>query len=75
MRILILLAIGLLLYIIIGNLLRKSKMPSNTASDDSSQRMVRCEHCGLHIIETEALKDNSQYFCSREHIEAHRQSR
>ncbi len=74
MRILILLAIGLLLYIIIGNLLRKNKMPSNTASD-SSQRMVRCEHCGLHIIETEALEDNSQYFCSREHIEAHRHSR
>lgn len=74
MRILILLAIGLLLYIIIGNLLRKSKMPSKTASGNS-QRMVRCEHCGLHIIETEALEDNSQYFCSHEHIEAHRQSR
>ncbi|MTI64650.1 PP0621 family protein [Methylophaga sp.] len=74
MRILILLAIGLLLYIIIGNLLRKSKTPSNTAPG-SSERMVRCEHCGLHIIETEALEDNRQFFCSHEHLEAHRQSR
>ncbi|GAB4289275.1 MAG: hypothetical protein Kow0083_01960 [Methylophaga sp.] len=73
MRILILLAIGLLLYIIIGSLIRKSKMTGNTTAG-SSERMVRCEHCGLHIVEKEALQDNQQYFCSREHLEAHRQS-
>ena len=73
MRILVLLAIGLLLYIIIGNLLRKSrKYPT---SSTSSERMVRCEHCGLHIVEKEALQDNRQYFCSTDHLEAHRQSR
>lgn len=73
MRILILLAIGLLLYIIISSLVRKSKNPPSSAVD--SERMVRCEHCGLHIVEKEALEDNRQYFCSREHLEAHRQSR
>lgn len=73
MRILILLAIGLLLYIIIGNLIRKSKTPPSAAV--GSERMVRCEHCGLHIVEKEALEDNRQYFCSSEHLEAHRQSR
>lgn len=73
MRILILLAIGLLLYIIISNLLRKSKMPNTT--NGQSERMVRCEHCGLHIIEHEAVEDNRQYFCSHQHLEAHRQSR
>jgi len=73
MRILVLLAIGLLLYIIIGNLLRNNrKSPSR---DTGSEQMVRCEHCGLHIIEKEALQDNRQYFCSTEHLEAHRQSR
>ncbi len=73
MRILVLLAIGLLLYIIIGNLFRKSRNPPTT--DSTSERMVRCEHCGLHIVEHEALEDNRQYFCSDEHLEAHRQSR
>jgi uncharacterized protein len=73
MRILILLAIGLLLYIIIGNLLRKSKNEPSAAV--GSERMVRCEHCGLHIVEKEALEDNRQYFCCSEHLEAHRQSR
>jgi uncharacterized protein len=73
MRILVLLAIGLLLYVIINNLLRNSrKSPSTQAS---SERMVRCEHCGLHIVEKEALEDNRQYFCSADHLEEHRQSR
>lgn len=73
MRILVLLAIGLLLYIIISNLLRKSRnlSPSST----TSERMVQCEHCGLHIVEKEALEDNHQYFCSNKHLEEHRQSR
>lgn len=73
MRILILLAIGLLLYIIIGSLIRKNKMTSHTTSG-SSQRMVRCEYCGLHIVEKEALRDNQHYFCSKAHLEAYRQS-
>lgn len=73
MRILVLLAIGLLLYIIISSLLRKSRnlSPSST----TSERMVRCEHCGLHIVEKEALEDKQQYFCSNQHLEEHRQSR
>lgn len=73
MRILVLLAIGLLLYIIISKLLRESK--NKPISSTTSERMVRCEHCGLHIVENEALEDNRQYFCSSEHLEEHRQSR
>lgn len=76
MRILVLLAIGLLLYIIIGNLIRQNRnSSSNSSASGKSERMVRCEHCGLHIIESEAVEDNRQYFCSNEHVEAHRQSR
>lgn len=74
MRILVLLAIGLLLYIIISNLLRQSRNQSSTTTG-KSERMVRCEHCGLHIVEHEALEDNRQFFCSSEHLEAHRHSR
>ncbi|MCX4188304.1 PP0621 family protein [Methylophaga sp. OBS4] len=73
MRILVLLAIALLLYIIISNLLRKSGRPP--LSSGSTESMVKCEHCGLHIVENEALKDNRQFFCCVEHLEAHRQSK
>lgn len=68
MRILILLAIGLLLYVIISNLLRKSQ--SSSPKSLNSQQMVRCEHCGLHILEQEAIQDGEQYFCSEEHHQA-----
>ena len=73
MRILVLLAIGLLLYIIISNLIRNSRRERLNAVD--SERMVRCEHCGLHIVEKEALRDERHYFCSPAHLEAHRHSR
>lgn len=71
MRILILLAIALLLYIIISNLVKKMRAEEK-AKAVTSEQMVRCVHCGLHILEQEALQDGQQYFCSQEHVEAHR---
>lgn len=67
MRILVLIAIGLLLYVIIGNLLRRSRPSSSNAI---SEKMVKCKHCGLHILEQEAIKKGGQYYCSSEHLEA-----
>lgn len=29
--------------------------------------MVRCELCGLHVPESEAVKKNGQYYCSLQH--------
>lgn len=67
MRILVLIAIGLLLYVIIGNLLRRSR-PS--ASNATTEKMVKCKQCGLHIVEKEAIREGDHYYCSREHLEA-----
>jgi uncharacterized protein len=67
MRILVLIVIGLLLYIIIGNLFRK-KSPSQ--HQDELGKMVRCLHCDLHILEQEAIQSNGNYYCSQEHLEA-----
>jgi len=67
MRILVLIAIGLLLYVIIGNLLRKNRPSSPNAI---SERMVQCHHCGLHIMEKEAIQDEQNYYCSQEHVES-----
>ena len=66
MRILILIAIGLLIYVIIGNLLRKSR---KTALPPVMNEMVRCHHCGLHILESEALISSKRYYCCQEHQE------
>lgn len=70
MRILVLIAIGLLLYVIIGNFLRNNKSSSNKKT--ITEKMVRCEHCGLHVIEQEAIAANNKYYCSEEHQKAER---
>ncbi|MFT7414497.1 MAG: hypothetical protein ACI9FO_001156 [Methylophagaceae bacterium] len=67
MRILVLLAIGLLLYVIIGNLLRRSR-PSSPKT--ITEKMVKCKKCGLHILEQEAIRQGDSYYCSDEHLEA-----
>jgi len=67
MRILILIAIGLLLYVIIGSLLRRNK-PTNV--DKITGKMVQCKHCKLHILEDEALRAGSDFFCSKEHLDS-----
>jgi len=70
MRILILLAIGLLLYIVISNILRKNKIAANNKQSTISEKMVRCNYCGLHILEQEAMKAGKHFYCSQSHLEA-----
>ncbi len=69
MRILVLIAIGLLLYFIIGNYLRRQKVERQNDAV-SAEKMVRCHHCGLHILEQEALSSQGEFYCSQEHLEA-----
>lgn len=69
MRILVLIVIGLLLYIILGNLFRKK---SDSKPQDELGKMVRCLHCDLHILEREAVRSEDNYFCSQEHLEANK---
>ena len=65
MRILVLIAIGLLLYVIIGNLLRKNRKSTPLISE----QMVKCKHCNLHILEQEAVKSGDDYYCSQQHLD------
>ena len=73
MRILLLIAIGLLLYVIISHLVRKSRLEKLSAPQPQSQKMVKCSHCGVHVAETEAIKKGEHYFCSQQHLEEHNQ--
>lgn len=67
MRILVLIAIGLLLYVIIGRLLRASRPTQPKAI---TEKMVKCKHCGLHVLEQEAIQKGQNHYCSVEHLEA-----
>lgn len=69
MRILVLIAIGLLLYIIIGNLLRRNRRLPGPNSQAKTEKMVKCHQCNLHILEQEAIKHGVNYYCSQEHID------
>lgn len=69
MRILVLLAIGLLLIVIFRNLWRRTK--STRPMPTASENMVRCEQCGLHLIPKEAIRKEKLYFCTQEHLEAY----
>ena len=74
MRILILIAIGLLLYLIITNFLRKQKR-QQSESISSAEKMVRCKYCGIHVLEQEAIKDGNNFYCSQDHLEADKQAK
>lgn len=75
MRILILLAIGLLLFLVFRNLWRQIKRErEQKKTQGHTESMVRCQQCGLHLLEKEAVKSSErQFFCSTEHLEAFRQ--
>ncbi|VXD02507.1 conserved hypothetical protein [Pseudomonas sp. 8Z] len=30
--------------------------------------MVRCAHCGVHVLQTQALKQDQHWFCSQAHL-------
>lgn len=32
------------------------------------ENMVRCEQCGTHVPEKEALEQDGHYYCSRDHL-------
>ena len=45
----------------------KSENELNSTKDNSKKLMVKCQFCGLHIPEKEAIKQGDKTFCSLEH--------
>ena len=64
MKILVLLAAVLAVYWILRVLSRKDK-PEPSALHTTTQDMVACDYCGIHVPKTEALTRGNQYFCSQ----------
>ncbi|AYH45484.1 PP0621 family protein [Azoarcus sp. DN11] len=34
---------------------------------NSPERMVGCDHCGIHVPESEGVRDGDRFFCCEEH--------
>jgi uncharacterized protein len=70
--ILVLLAVG---YLMLKSWLRKQylqqKNQQSAGKMTKSTRMLRCEHCGLHVPEHEAISQGGKHFCSLEHAKKH----
>lgn len=41
------------------------------ASSGGQERMVKCVYCGLHVPESEAVREGALTYCSKEHRNAH----
>lgn len=66
--ILVLLAVG---YLLLKSLQRKIMNDNKQASGQLKKniRMVRCDHCGLHVPEPEAVTHGGKAFCSLDHAQ------
>ncbi len=69
--ILVLLAVSLYIVKYLRTKLDQSQKHNDKDSKDNNQNtkklMVKCQHCGLHIPEKEAIKKGDNTFCSLEH--------
>jgi len=52
-------------------LLATRKRTDATGKKEKIANMVRCEVCGLHIPEKEAIHHGEHYFCSEAHRDKH----
>ena len=46
---------------------RRKTPPTPTTNHPSTERMVHCDRCGLHLPQTDAIAADGVFFCSKEH--------
>lgn len=59
-----------LLYRLILTLLSKASRPARRDTPQREGTMVRCEECGLHVPQEQALIKDGKYYCCEEHRDA-----
>jgi uncharacterized protein len=47
------------------------KPPQKTAQPETSEEMVRCAHCGVHLPKSESILAGGEFFCSASHRREH----
>jgi uncharacterized protein len=71
-RTLLYLIIGALVWYAIRNYLRKQELQKRARQQPKqpvSSRVVKCQHCAVHLPESEAVAYKEQWFCSPAHME------
>jgi len=63
----LLLAVGALVWLLRGGTRRNVSGPPRGAAGDAPQSMLRCAQCGLHIPGNEALPGRGGVFCGEAH--------
>jgi uncharacterized protein len=46
---------------------RAKTPPAKSTAQASTERMVNCARCGLHLPQTDAIAADGVFFCSTEH--------
>lgn len=63
-RLLLLIAVGILIYLLFKAL---RKRPLQPPADSSPEDMVRCAQCGVHLPKSESVLSGGQFYCSQAH--------
>jgi len=63
-RLLLLIAVGILIYLLFKAL---RKRPVQPPADASPEDMVRCAQCGVHLPKSESVLSDGQFYCSQAH--------
>lgn len=71
-RLLLIAAIFWLVFSLVKRWLRQNAAPRRKSTPPSGhERMVKCVYCGLHVPESEAVREGDLTYCSIEHRNAH----
>lgn len=69
------LVIFVLLAFVGWTLWKKYRLTTKAAATKQQQPkdlpMVRCQHCGVHLPQPDALHHNNQWYCNEHHARSH----
>lgn len=67
-RLLIIAALVYLVWRVVKSLLGERRRRDSVAGQSTlSQKMVKCQQCGVHVPANEAFQHNNMAFCSQDH--------
>ncbi len=66
----IILALICLAYLFFKKAVRPTSQNQQKTKPKTTEAIVPCAHCGLHVPKSECVSDNDLYFCSDAHREA-----
>ena len=55
-------------FLIVRHLLRQNRLQKAAPGTAKSVDSVQCAYCGLHLPRNEAVHQDDDFFCNREHL-------